>query len=204
MKKILLILTFLLASCHTVVDYDDLHTAQSPNTHLLPALKTKVNTSNLRAAFTDVEKGGISKNERDIIVDDAVNLFESEVENNITVGEGAKKGYISFRIQYVEFGHSFALRAASLCTLGLINLTGFPFDRYSQTMEVKVEIADKKQGVVKRYVETVESEAYRALYWGYSRKIINRKISAENVKKALAKIRAEINADAPEIAKKLN
>ena len=203
MKKILFLLMFL-CGC-TYIGYNDLHQPKNPNTNLLPAMKTKVNTLNLKAAFTDTtnDKDKIKRDERDIIVDDAVNIFEREVEQNITVGDGEKKGYIAFRIQYVDLEKSLPIRVVSIATLGIANIFGFPAAKFTQTMEVEVEVTDRKQNVIKRYTETVENSAYVALYWGYRRKEVNRKLAAENVKQALKIISAKINVDAPEIKQKL-
>lgn len=204
MKKIFLCLVLFLCSCASKVEYNDLHQSITPNSNLLPALTTKVSAPNLRAAFVDIEKNGMKKNERDIIVDDVINIFEREAEENITVGDGERKGYISLRIEYVGNEHSIPLRVASIVTLGLANILGFPSDKYTQTMEVEVEITDKKHAVIKRYREIVTSSVYKALYWGYERKfMINRKLAADNIKQALKLIREKINNDASEIKKKL-
>ena len=203
MKKLLLCLVLLLCGCTTAVNYDDVHQRKNPNTNMLPALYTKVSAPNLRAAFTDTEADGISRDERDIIVDNAISLFEREAEEKITVYEGERKGYISFKIPYVSMDHSNVLRITSMATLNLINFLGFPHDKITQTMEVEIEIMDKKRSVIKRYTEVVESSAYNAFYWGYRRKDINRKISADNVKKALSLISARIDKDASEIIPQL-
>ncbi len=76
-------------------------------------------------------------------------------------------------------------------------------DKFTQTMEVEIEIMNKKRDVVKRYTQVVETSAYRAYYWGYKRKDINRKVSADNVKEALRIIREKINKDASEILERL-
>jgi hypothetical protein len=205
MKKILLGLAFLLCSCTMPISYNDTHSPNNPNANLLPAMHTKYNLANLKAAFSDVtdDKGKPDYAMRNVMADDAVSIFEQDVENNITVGKGEKKGYISLRIQTVQLEYSLPIRTASVATLGLLNIVGFPVDKHTQTMDVEVEIMDKKQGVIKRYTQTVESSAYRAFYWGYKRKNVNRKVSADNVKKAMALIRNQINTDAPEIKQKL-
>lgn len=205
MKKISFCLTFFLCACTLPISYEDTHQSKNPNTNLLPALHTKINAQNLRAAFTDVssDKNKPDRHLRDVIVDDAINIFEREVEENITVGEGKKQGRIAFRVQYVKMENSIPLRTVSVVTLGLLNFGGFPKDKLTQTMEAEVEIMNLKGDVIKRYTETVESSAYNAYYWGYKRSNINRKVSAENVKKVLKKISAEINADASEIKQNL-
>lgn len=205
MRIILFCLAFLLCGCTLPITYDDTHQSISPNSYRLPAMHAKVNTLNLKAAFVDItnDKEKPNRDVRDVIVNDAVNIFEREVEQNITTGEGAKKGYITFRVQYIQFEHSKGLRATSIATLGLLNLVGFPVDKHTQIMEAEIEIADKKHDVIKRYTETVESSAYRAFYWGYKRPDINRKVSAENMKKFMHVISAKINADATEIQEKL-
>ncbi|MBR3501355.1 MAG: hypothetical protein IKO06_00425 [Alphaproteobacteria bacterium] len=205
MKKLFLCLMFLLYGCSLPITYNDTHQPKNPNANLLPALHTKVNTQNLKAVFSDItnDKKKPDYNMRNMIADDAVNIFEREVEENITTGSGVKKGYISLRIQYVQLNHSFGYRAATIASLGLLSVVGVPVDKYTQTMEVEVEIADNRQAVIKRYTEVVESSAYHAFYWGYKRPEINRKVAADNMKKAMAAISKKINADAPEIKKSL-
>ena len=205
MKKIFVLLSLLLSACTLPITYNDTHQQVRPNSNLLPAMHTKVYTQNLKAAFADItnDEEKPDKTTRDVIVDDAINIFEREVEQNITTGEGEKKGYIALRVQYVELQHSTGLRATSIATLGLLNMVGFPVDKHTQIMEAEVEIMNKKHGVIKRYTETVESSAFRALYWGYQRSDVNRKVSAENMKKFMQIISAKINSDASEIRQKL-
>lgn len=206
MKKILLCLMFVLSSCTLPITYNDTHQTKNPNANLLPPMHTKVNTQNLRASFSDVsqDKNKPDRNLRDTMTNDAVSIFEREVEENITQSEGNKKGRIAFRVQYVELENTLPLRAVSIATLGLLNLIGFPADKYTQTMEVEVEVMNLKGGVIKRYTETVQNSEYSAFYWGYRRPNINRKLSAENVKQALKLISAKINTDAEYIKSKLN
>ena len=205
MKKIFVLLSLFLSACTLPISYNDTHQQVRPNSNLLPAMHTKVYTQNLKAVFADItkDKEKPDRMARDVIVDDAVNIFEREVEQNITTGEGEKKGYIALRVQYVELQHSTGLRATSIATLGLLNMVGFPIDKHTQIMEAEVEIMNKKHGVIKRYTETVESSAFRALYWGYQRSDVNRKVSAENMKKFMQIISAKINSDASEIKEKL-
>ena len=210
MRKIIFALVFCLCGCALSVSYDDVHQQINSNPNLLPALKTKVDTQNLRASFADLAdyENNSDKKRKDtmrlnMIVNDAVNIFEREVEENITVGSGEKKGYISFKVQYVELKDSVPVRVATIAGLGLLNIAGFPYNTFTQTMEAEIEIMDKKQNVIKRYTEIVESSESCALYWGYKRREINRKISAENVKKFLEIVRKKINNDAEEIKAKL-
>ena len=205
MKKFLFCIYFFLCSCSLPITYSDTHQQKNPNSNLLPALNTKISVPNLRAAFSDAtdDEGKPDYNLRNVMADDAVNIFEREVEENITLGEGEKRGYISFRVTYVQLDNSTGLRALSMATLGLLNAVGLPMDKFTQTMEVEIEIMNKKRDVVKRYTQVVETSAYRAYYWGYKRKDINRKVSADNVKEALRIIREKINKDASEILERL-
>ena len=206
MKHLFICLVFIISACTLPITYNDTHQPKNQNANLLPAMHTKVNTSNLKAAFTDISEDTKKpkRDFRDIMVDDAVNIFEREVKENITIGEGNKQGYISFRIQYIELDESLPIRAVSVGTLGLLNLLGFPADKFTQTMEVEVEIMNLKGGVIKRYTQTIKTSEYRALYWGYKRPNINRKLSAENIKQALKLISAKINTDAEYIKTQLH
>ena len=205
MKKLLLSFVLFLSACTLPITYNDTHQPKNQNANLLPAMHTKVNTSNLKATFTDLSQDTKKpkRDYRDVMVDDAVNIFEREVEQNITTGEGDKKGRIAFRIQYVDLDNSAPFRMASLCTLGLLNIAGFPADKFTQTMEVEVEVMNAKGGVIKRYTQTVQDSEYMAFYWGYNRQNVIRKVSAENIKQALRLISAQINNDAEYIKSQL-
>ena len=76
-------------------------------------------------------------------------------------------------------------------------------DSAEQTLDIEVLVQNTHKDVIKRYTANSSDTVYAALYWGYDNKDIDRKVAAENLKKALENIRHQINNDAPEIRSKL-
>lgn len=225
MKKYLLLLSLILASCKSI-SYGDVNPVIAKNNILLPPLESVTDIYNLESTYS---AGGFSAvsdniggmgggnnfggwmqttdtsgiNYKDSRVNDAINIFEKEVVENITNPYGEKKGYIVLKLGYIEEDNSFIYPAVSLCTLYTINLFGFPQNKISQLLEVEVDILDNNKNLVKRYVETVNNSDYVAMWWGYDESTIYRKIAADNIKEALSKIRIKIGQDALEIRSKL-
>ncbi|MBQ9270694.1 MAG: hypothetical protein IJ218_00290 [Alphaproteobacteria bacterium] len=181
-----------LSSCR-LLSYDDLNPAIQPNSHLLPILEIKPDYRSIRAVY-NVRK--------DIRIADAVNIFSKEVRENIMEQTGKTKGTITMRINYGETKRN-KLYAASKKLMFIPTILGMPFDNAEQVLEIEVLVQNKQNDIIKRYVERVENEEYAALYWGYNKEDVQRKVAAENMKNAMAKIRQKINDEAPQIRAKL-
>ena len=211
MKKILLFLLTVLCGCKSLT-YQDLNPTIQPNTNLLPAMNIEIDESSLKATYpvrtiSEYNDDGYKIDSRRVVderVGDVRNIFEKEVKENITDVYGAKKGYIRLNLGYYNDDCSKWYAIPSVLTVGTIHLAGFPLISDQQTLEVIVEIQDNNREVIKRYSEMVSNKAYVAMYWGYSKGNVARKVGADNIKQALEKIRYRINADAPEIKRKLN
>lgn len=222
MKKSVLFLMCFLCSCRSIT-YQDVNPVIQPNANLLPAMESIVDVSNLEATYTVSSYAGTANNfgttlgntnwaqttaisgvsYKDPRVQDVINVFNKEVKENITSPYGAKKGYIVLTLGYRGVDQSFIYPFVSLFSLGTINFFGFPGDEVKQSLEVEVEIRNNNKELVKRYVENVIDTQYVAMYWGYSKDNVWRKVAADNIKQALQKIRDRINSDAAEIKKKL-
>ena len=140
---------------------------------------------------------------KDIRVNDVINIFNKEVKENITYPYGEKKGYITVKLGYRGVDENGFYIFTSILTLFSVNFIGFPMSRMTQSLEVEVEIWNKQKEMVSRYVENVQDSGYCAMYWGYNASNLTRKVSADNIKQALQKIRYRINLDAPQIKRKL-
>jgi len=223
MKKCLLLL-LLLASCKTL-EYNDLNPEMSPNPVLLPAMDTLVDINNLESTYSSgtfvsqsnsLGTGYVNNNfggwfqttstvgtqYKDPRVSDIINILNKEVKDNITTPYGEKKGYISLSLGYRG-------RSGTICpvisalTLFTINVIGFPFDKETQSLEVEVQIMNRKREVIRRYKENVLNSDYSAMWYGYDIQTLQRKLAADNIKEALKKIRYRIKDDAIELKKEL-
>ncbi len=211
MKKISLLLLMVLYGCKSVT-YQDLNPVIQPNENRLPAMHIEFDENSLNAAYpvrtvSEYNDEGYKIDSRRVVDDrvgDVRNIFEEEVKENITNPYGAKKGYLKLKLGYYNNDYSQWYIVPSIFTVFTVNLAGFPVASSQQTLEVVVEVQDNNREVIRRYREMVSNEAYVAMYWGYSQDDVIRKVGADNIKQALEKIRYRINADAPEIKKKLN
>ena len=226
MKKFILTLFAILCSCKSIT-YQDVTPIISPNTHLLPALDTSVDIYNLESNYsegfftakadsigtnyTNPQGFGTSyhstrmksKTYKDVRINDIINIFEKEVKENISTPYGAKRGTISLRIRYRESDNNKKYRIVSLLSFGTAILLGFPWDKIDETIEVEVELINNKKETVKIYKELISGSSYVAAWWGYNEEDAPRKVSADNIKQALEKIRIKIGYDTPTIKNNL-
>ena len=225
MKKYILFL-WLLTSCKSIT-YQDVNPVINPNPNLLPALETIVDVYNLESTYSsgsyygqaDTFGTGYSGNNnwsnwfqttslsgtqyKDPRVGDVINIFDKEVKENISSPYGSKKGYISLKLGYRGSDMSLIYPITTIVNLGLLNIFGFPGNKINESLEVEVQIINNKKEVVGRYVETVINSDYIALWWGYSKYTIYRKVAADNIKMALKNIRYRINNDYEKLEKQL-
>lgn len=190
MKKIVALLMglMLLSSCRSV-SYDDLNPTIQPNDNLLPVLEIRPDYASIRAVYTS---------KRDERVADAVNIFTKEVRENIMQQTGEKKGNITMRISYGKTNHNKIYEITS-GFLYIPTLLGVPYYNAEQILEVEVLIQNKHKDVIRRYTESVSNTEYAAMYWGYKKEDVDRKVAARNMRNAMENIRHRINNDAPQI-----
>ena len=225
MKKILLLSTFLfLTNCKNITHQD--YILDVNNQTKLPALEAVINTTNLENVFS---LGGFVANAnnmgtgvgnrgwvqasamtgtsfRDPRMQDTMTLFDDFVKNKVTNPYGEKKGYIVLNIGYrnrIVHYESIATVSATVLSLGILNLLGFPFAVEEEEMNISVEILNSKRELVKRYTSVQSDTEWMAAYWGYDVPMVNRKITIENVKNALEDIGKQVSNDAYEINKRL-
>ncbi len=223
MKKYILICVLVMSACKSIT-YQDVNPQIQPNSNLLPAMESVIDMNNLEATYTVGSYNGNANNigtgigstswmqttavsgttYKDARVNDVINIFEKEIKENITSPYGEKKGFIVLKLGYRGVETSTLYPLVSLFTLGTINFLGFPANEVSQSLEVEIEIWNKKKELIKRYVVNVTDTEYQAMYWGYHNLMIGRKLAADNIKQALEKIRFQINEDAQQIKRELN
>ena len=215
MKKYLLLLLVLLASCRSI-EYADVNADNAPNRMRVPLMDISINTDNLENVYArkrymhtaSNESVQIRRYDHELTLSDdraanAVQIFSREARNNIMLADGEPKGYIDLKLGNREVDNKLWLRALNTAAIGTTVLLGVPFDIVTEKQVVEVTIYDKNQNLIKQYTETVESSAPVALYYGYDDRDVYEKTAADNLKKALAKIRRRINYDAPEITEML-
>ncbi len=144
-----------------------------------------------------------SSSYRDARINDTINIFTKEVKDNITNPYGAKKGYIVLKLGYRGYDNCQSCRFGHAITFGLLCFIGVPTDRHIQSLEVEVEIYNKKQELIKRYKEHVRNSVIEAVYYGYHKNAVGRKLAADNIKQALVNIKMKIASDYDDIIKKL-
>lgn len=224
MKKALLLSTLLfLANCKNITHQD--YILDVNNQTKLPALEAVIDATNLENVFS---LGGFAANSnnigtanrsgwvqtsaisgtsfRDPRMQDTMTLFDDFVKNKVTNPYGEKKGYIVLNIGYrndIVHYKSIPMIFLSVLSLGTLNLLGFPVAAKEDEMKVTVEVLNNKRELIKRYDAVQSDVEWGAAYWGYDPLAIGRKITIENVKKALEDIGNQISNDAYEINKRL-
>ncbi len=224
MKRYFLLI-LMLSACQSI-NYQDVNPMISPNANKLPAMEPMVDMYNLEAVYTGGGYTGTADNYgigyvndrwgnwvqttsasgtqyKDARVNDVINIFNKEVKENITDPYGEKKGYISLKLGYRGKDGSIFYPLVSALSLWSVNLLGFPAKEAKQSLEVEVEIWNKKKEIVRRYTANALNVEYIAMYWGYDEAEVYRKVAADNIKQALEQIRKQINNDAEEIKLKL-
>ena len=213
MKKIFYVACFLLCSCKSIT-YQDVNPIIKPNNNLLPAIDILVDINNLEATYSSGSFSSIANNfgtaymnnhafggwaqiantqgqhYKDARVNDAINIFNKEVLENISNPYGVKKGYISLRLGYRGSEQSYVYPLVSIVSLFTINFMGFPYNKLKETLEVEVQIMNNKKEIIKRYVENVSNSNLMAMWRGYDGwPTLRRKVAADNIKQALEIIR---------------
>jgi hypothetical protein len=84
-----------------------------------------------------------------------------------------------------------------------LNIVGFPASRLTESLKVEVQIINNKKEVIGRYMGNVTNSNYLAMYWGYNWPRLYRKVTGNNAKTALEKIRIKINNDSTRLNKQL-
>lgn len=206
---------FLLGSCRTL-NLVEL-TPEDKNERLLPALHSEIDVSVLESmnvpatvstteflsedeeAMTDypqkiqtvTEPRYLNQTSNDFLV-----LFNRDVQYNITNPVGEKKGSIVCRVAALNQDESgFALSFISACSFGLLNLVGFPFAMVSSSVDIDVAVYDEMDRLVSTYHAVGNAKVASAMYYGYQISSAVRLAKIKSFKKAMNKVKSQIDVD---------
>ncbi|MDD4520226.1 MAG: hypothetical protein PHI50_05055, partial [Alphaproteobacteria bacterium] len=188
MKKIylsVLFTCFCFAGCKSI-SFNELMIEQHPNKVLLPALDIQVSRENMKGIYSSSLRkthredfsGAYTKttsNQRDNRIIDSVNIITKEIEENIINPYGEKRGKIQVKFTNATISYCKYCRYLSLFSFGFYSLLSGPYNRVDFTVELQVDILNKKNELLKRYFSVKQGQEIQALFRGYSLEDAKRK-----------------------------
>lgn len=219
-------LSMLLIGCKSI-QITDLQ-PRNPNNQLLPSLSSQVDISSFLNAYsfgtTKSSGSGIGYSSEglggvittgtyfgsnttvaDKRIQDAIVLFEREVRNNITNGDGTPVGFAICKIPIGETRiGGWGFYGLSLVTLTVPNWFGMPLLTYKTELELEVEIQDCNNIIIGRYNGVGRKKIPVALWHGYGgggswtltgNEAAARKSNIEAIKIAMIEIKNQISGD---------
>jgi hypothetical protein len=134
---------------------------------------------------------------------DQYELFDEEVDNNLTNPYGEKYGYIVLRTYFTKYRLGLGYAVASGAMLMIPDLIGFPMGRPNFEILATVEILNARKELIGKYKAAGEGKSVIALYYGYTQNSALRKAQSDALKAALADIRKQIQDDAGRLSMEL-
>lgn len=204
---------FLLVSCRSLT-FQDMR-LNDTNPQVLPPLEAIVDTASLESAYSTgtmavdtyyspySNYGSYSSSTgrfvKDPRVQDAINLFQRDVKENLTRTAGRTEGFIRMRILNSSENRCFMCVFGSMLTAFTVNLFSVPLDYHYQTTEYEFEIFDANKNPVARYVELTRSKTPIALWRGYLPATAERRDAVMTLKQALFNLHRKIQRDFAQI-----
>ncbi len=217
MKHLLCLLVILLtlSSCASI-EPEDLQPYPTKNKTLLPALETVIDATSFENAYSSRKSSPLVQVNNDFIkqpnvlgarnakIQDAITIFEREVNQNIINPYGKKKGSILCKIAFhnTEGGGKF-FGLVSIFSLGAPFLIGAPLENRETSIDLEVEIYDLDGNLIGRYNSQCQETAWVALYYGYQKSKCARKSNIDAFKCAMYKIKKQIGKDAARLKAQL-
>ncbi len=170
------------------------------------ASMVRINESPIQPKLPALEKEVIDfATQKNLVLTDELKTIHDEIEKNIIIPTGEKKGTIKVTRRHLKIQRGWAFIATSIYTTGLLNIVGFPFASYNSKIEIEVEIKDLKGNLIKKYNEVGDAKERNlvALYYGYSIRAAKTKAFSEAISDAFSKIYPKIQTDLLEINTKL-
>ncbi|MDR0790089.1 MAG: hypothetical protein LBO06_04775 [Bacteroidales bacterium] len=134
-------------------------------------------------------------------IQDAMNIFVTEVKTNISDPSTKRSGNIVIRIGDAYRKNNYLWSVFSGLTVGVLNACGMPMCSNTTELEVIVEIYDLRNNIVAKFNERGTSKQYMAAYYGYYE--FERRAAALALEDGLMKIKELIERDAAVIKAKL-
>lgn len=212
-KHSVVLLILFLASCRSLT-FQDMR-LNDASSQPLPPLEPIVDVASLENAYSTGKvtvdtyyspysrygtygssTGRIVKDPR---VQDAVNLFQRDVKENLTRTAGQTSGFIRMKILNSSESRCFMCMFGSMLTAFTVNLFSVPLDYHSQTTEYEFEIFDVNKNPVARYVELTQSKTPIALWRGYVPATAERRDALMTLKYALFNLHRKVQRDFAQI-----
>jgi len=138
------------------------------------------------------------------IYQDAISLYNRDLEDNLTSPIGEKYGYALFKTVIGQNRYKgWGLYTGSIFTLGIPNLLGMPCLFGVTILEVEINILNSKKELIAKYTGEGYSKVPVALYYGYNLSSALREANLRALKMALKTINLQIEKDASVIKDKL-
>jgi hypothetical protein len=148
-------------------------------------------------------------------IEDAVTLYERDVERNICNFDTEKVGYIvcEIPVKISQNKGQFLYYVPHLVTLGISSLLGIPNFIFQTEIEIQVEIFDNDKNRIARYSGYGKGRVASALYWGYrvpfevfrtGEESGVRKANIDAFKMAMNEVKEKIDTDHDMLMKKLD
>jgi len=134
-------------------------------------------------------------------IQDAMNVFVTDIKNNICDVSTRRSGNIVIRIGDAYVKNNYKWSWLSGFTVGVLNVCGMPMCSNRTELEVVVEIYDLRNNLVAKFNERGTSKQYMAAYYGYYQ--FERRAAAIALEDGLTKIKELIERDAAVIQAKL-
>jgi hypothetical protein len=134
-------------------------------------------------------------------IQDAMNVFVTEVKSNICDISTRKSGNIVIRIGNAYIKNNYKWSWLSGFTVGVLNACGMPMCSNRTELEIVVEIYDLRNNLVAKFNERGSSKQYMAAYYGYRE--FERRAAVLALEDGLMKIKELIEKDVQVIKAKL-
>lgn len=198
MKKFICIaFVLLLTACHTY----------PINLAIRPEIRENLNFPNLEPIFeaNEINVKGVSLDETKIKNNTPfAMLFYREVEKNIVMHNGDKKGSIILTPVLLQQEPNLFWIFFNAVTLHIPAIFGIPEASYTSFCELELRIVDKNGKLIKSYNADSEVTKYAAAYWGYYPKDGVNAALYGSYKETLSKLMQQMNNDKELIIRELS
>lgn len=138
------------------------------------------------------------------IYQDAVSLYNRNLEDNLTDPVGEKYGYVLYKTFVAQNTYKgWGLYTGSIITLGIPNLLGLPLLMGVTHLEVEIDFMNSKKELIAKYKGEGYSKIPVALYYGYGLSSALRESNLRALKLALKSINTQVEKDVTLLRQKL-
>lgn len=207
---LLLLLLGFTSACRSL-KVRDFHSKQGLSNRL-PALELRVHEVSFLAAFDGALTRDIMFNNfpatpmdgnpwsayavTDLAVQDVFQVFENELRDHINQRSGPNHGQARFKLRFYQRRNSgWGWTVASFATGLIPNMLGMPIRTQQVVLELQMEVVDANGYLLRQYVASGQGKAQVAVYHGYSVTTAARKANLRALKRAMSKIKTELDKE---------